>query len=77
MRISRDKYQVRVVLSCPDNNMLLQPLDHIIALVQVKYVDLHAFLNHNERVDSGMMIGVDQIILNLNQDQIHSFKSIS
>jgi len=26
--------QVRVVLSCPDNNMLLQPLDHIIALVQ-------------------------------------------
>ena len=27
--------EVRVVLSCPDNSLLLQPLDHIIALVQV------------------------------------------
>ena len=33
--------QVRVVLSCPDNGMLLQPLDHIIALVQVPWPPSH------------------------------------
>ena len=32
--------QVRVLLGCPDNTMLLQPLDHIIALVQVRYEEL-------------------------------------
>ena len=35
--IINDHVKVRVVLSCPDNNMLLQPLDHIIALVQVRF----------------------------------------
>ena len=28
--------QQRVVLSCPENDTLLQPLDHVIALVQAR-----------------------------------------